>query len=274
MLEAKQYKDNAFVTLTYSDEFMPRSSDGRGILSVVEHQNFMKRFRKIVCSSLPGDGNEGRKIRFYGVGEYGDDTWRPHFHYIFFNFPKCVYGQSRYSRLTKNCCYICDMVRDAWGKGNVLVAECSDATTSYTAGYVTKKMTSVDDPRLKGLPPEFARQSNRPGIGRDAMWDVASTLLEFNLVELKGDVPVTLQYGKNRERPLGRYLVRELRKMVGRDPRAPEVIYEQIKAELYSLRVAAFEGSRSFKNEIVEANAEARHRLEVKRKIFRQMRVL
>ena len=145
----------------------------------------------------------GRKIRFFGVGEYGDQSWRPHFHLILFNYPNCMYGQSRYSSVCKNCCVYCDLVRDTWRRGNVLVAECSDATASYTAGYVTKKMTSVHDPRLNGLPPEDMRCSKRPGIGHDAVWDVASSLVQVSRDETEVDVPATLRHGKNRVMPTG-----------------------------------------------------------------------
>lgn len=263
------HEHNSFLTLTYRDEEVPRLEDGRGILSIVEHQNFMKRLRFQVKEKM------GREIRFYGVGEYGDNTWRPHYHYILFNYPKCIYGQSRYNKVITRCCYACDLVRDAWGKGNIMLAECTDASASYTCGYVVKKMTSVDDARLKGLPPEFQKQSTRPhGLGFDAMWDVASVLMEFNLADRQGDVPSSLLHGGKRLMPLGRYLTRELRKMVGRDPNAPAKIYEKIQAELLPLRIAAFEGSRSFKDEIVEANTEAMDRQELQRQIFKRMKVL
>lgn len=267
------FKDNAFVTLTYENDKVPRSQDGRGILVKKDVQDWMKRFRKEVERRLPGDGNYGRRIRYYLVGEYGDLSWRPHFHAILFNYPNCRFGQSRYGRVVKNCCMFCDIVRDTWGRGNILLAECNPSTSSYTCGYVVKKMTALDDPRLKGLPPEFARMSLRPGIGRDAMWEVASTVMEFNLVERQGDVPSSLTHGR-RVLPLGRYLTRELRKMVGVDPNAPASVYEKIKEELQPLRVAAFEASRSFRDEVIEANSEAAKRMEIKRRIFKQMRVI
>ena len=42
-----------------------------------------------------------------------------------------------------------------------------------------QKMTAKDDPRLSGRPPEFCRMSLKPGIGADAMWDVASDFRRF-----------------------------------------------------------------------------------------------
>lgn len=263
MLEASQWSDNAFVTLTYDEDKMPRLDDGRGILLVSEYQNWLKRLRK-EFSIVSG----GRKLRFYGVGEYGDNSWRPHFHFALFNFPNCVYGHSTYSRVTKDCCVWCDMVRDTWGRGNILVAELNTNSAQYVCGYVTKKMTSKDDLRLKGLPPEFAKMSLRPGIGGDAMHEVASTLLEFNLEDRMVDVPSTLRHGK-RILPLGRYLQRRLRRFVGKDEKAPQEVLDKIKSDLQPLREAAFNASVPLKGEIIKAADGAVIAMEKRAEIFK-----
>lgn len=263
MLEANLWSDNAFVTLTYDEDKMPRLEDGRGVLLIEEHQNFMKRLRK-GFSEISG----GKKIRFYGVGEYGDNSWRPHFHYALFNFPNCRFGHSTYSRVIKDCCVVCDLVRDTWGRGNILVAELNTNTAQYVCGYVTKKMTAKDDPRLKGLPPEFARMSLRPGIGGDAMHDVASTLMQFNLDDKQGDVPSTLRHGK-RILPLGRYLQKRLRRFVGRDEKAPQEVLDKLKADLQPLRTFAFNASLPLKGEIIKAADQAVVNMEKRAEIFK-----
>lgn len=268
MLEAAQWSDNCFVTLTYEDENMPRLEDGRGILVRKDMQDWLKRLRSEVSRSF-----NGRKIRFFGVGEYGDTTWRPHFHLALFNLPNCVYGYSRYSTGSKNCCYICDMVRDTWARGNILVAELNTNSAQYVCGYVTKKMTSKDDLRLKGLPPEFSAMSLRPGIGGDAMWEVADTLMKFDLVDSESDVPSTLRHG-GRILPLGRYLTKRLRKMVGKDEKAPQETLDKLKAELQPLRDTAFENSRSLKKEIIKAGDQAVKNMEARSKIFKQRKTL
>lgn len=265
MLEAKLHSDNAFVTLTYDDEHMPRSTDGRGILLKKDMQDWLKRIRKAY------DNATGRKLRFYGVGEYGDTTWRPHFHLALFNFPNCRYGKSTYSKVTRNCCVVCDMVRDTWSNGNVLVAELNTNTAQYVCGYVTKKMTSKDDVRLDGRPPEFARMSLRPGIGGDAMWDVASTVLTFDLETPEGDVPSSLRHG-TRSLPLGRYLQKRLRKMVGRDEKAPEAVLDKLRAELHPLREAAFDASLPLAKEIVKAADQEVLNMESRQQLFGQRR--
>lgn len=260
VLESMMYENNVMLSLTYDDEHLPRSEDGRGILVSKDMQDFLKRYRKAV---------EPERIRYFGCGEYGDDSWRPHFHIIVFNGQNCVYGQTRPSRVSKGCCAVCDSVRRIWGKGNVFLNEVNEKTAQYTCGYVTKKMVDKEDYRLKGLPPEFARMSLKPGIGRDMMWEVASSLMQFNLVDTQVDVPSTLRMG-NRIFPIGRYLQNNLRLMVGKDAKAPEEVIKRLQAELQPLRTAAFENSRSFKKEVVQAGDQAVKNMEVRQNIHRQ----
>jgi len=155
----------------------------------------------------------------------------------------------------------------------VLLAEFNIETAQYTCGYVTKKMTAKDDYRLKGRHPEFARMSLRPGIGADAMWDVASSFMEFGLEDREADVPSALRHGQ-RLLPLGRYLQKRLRVMVGRDEKAPAEVLEKYKEELRPLREAAFDNSLSLKSEIVRAADQAVLNMEARARIFKQRRKL
>lgn len=95
-------------------------------------------------------------------------------------------------------------------------------------------MTRTDDMRLNGRWPEFSRMSLRPGIGHGMMHEVASTLMQFNLEHAEADVPVSLRHGK-RLLPLGRYLRKTLRTMVGKEENAPEIVLELAKLELQDL---------------------------------------
>lgn len=258
MLEANCYEDNCMATLTYSDEFLPVDSQKRGVLEPKHLQNWLKYIR---ASVSPG------KIRFFGCGEYGDTSWRPHYHVALFNYPNCQFGQSRYSRYRVNCCGNCDRIRDTWRFGNIFVNELNTETAQYIAGYVTKKMTVKDDIRLEGRPPEFCRMSRRPGIGVNFMDEVASTLMEFNLEETQIDVPSNLRHG-SRLLPLGRTLQRHLRKRVGLDEKTPQAILDALQEEMRPLREAAFDGSRSFKKEIIAAADQAVTNMEARKKIF------
>lgn len=259
MLEAALHGDNTFATVTYSDENLPTLVGGIPTLQPAALQQFLKRLRKAF---------EPRRLRFYAVGEYGDATQRPHYHLALFGYPNCAYGNSRYSHSRRDCCPACDMLRDAWGNGNVFLGELNDATASYVAGYVLKKMTSKDDGRLGGRHPEFARMSNRPGIGADMMHEVASTLLTFNLDESQPDVPSALRHGR-RTMALGRYLHRKLRTYVGKSPDSPEAVQAEQKAEMQRLRDAQSQvpGRKSLRDVYVEENLQKLRNLEGKQKL-------
>lgn len=64
-----------FVTLTYSDDNLYRIEDGQpASLNKAHYTKFLKRLRR----SLP------YPVRFFGVGEYGSESFRPHYHFMFF----------------------------------------------------------------------------------------------------------------------------------------------------------------------------------------------
>lgn len=115
-LEGRMHNDLAFVTLTYSPE---KLYDNALIPSHLS--SFMKRLRTYAQRS----GFQG-KIRFFGVGEYGEKRGRPHFHLVLFGLPKLFW----------NC------IRDAWTGSivDVQTPRSRDAVASYVAGYVVKKL--------------------------------------------------------------------------------------------------------------------------------------
>lgn len=260
MLEAEQHEANAFVTLTYSDDFLPED----GSLQPGDARNFLKRVRKRVAPS---------RIRFYLVGEYGDQSWRPHYHAALFGVPACAYGKSRYSSRLINCCYWCDFIRDTWGLGHTYSGMLVPETAQYLCGYVTKKMTAADDPRLEGRHPEFARMSLKPGIGADAMWDLASEIMLYGLEDKLVDVPNTLQHGM-RKMPLGRYLRRLCRERIGRDGKIPQAAYDELQAEMRPLLIAARNSSEnpSVKAAVIARDLGKVHQVEGRAKLFKQRR--
>lgn len=262
MLESTQHPNNTFVSLTYRDDTLPVTSDMSPTLNPRDLQLWLKSFRKAISPS---------RMRYYAVGEYGDETQRPHYHVAVFGYPNCTYGNSRYSKSRQNCCSHCDLIRDTWGRGQVFLGDLSINSAQYIAGYVTKKLTSKNDPRLSGRHPEFGRMSLKPGIGADFMHEVASTLL--GLEHFDQDVPASLQHG-SRKLPLGRYLRRRLRELIGRDKASPPEAIKQLQEELQPLRQAAFDASRSFKKEVVNAGTQKVLNAETKAKIFKAKRNL
>lgn len=184
-LESRLHVENSFLTLTYSDEYCPPD----GSLRPRDVVLFLKRLRALLAPT---------KFRYFFVGEYGDDTLRPHYHAALFGIGQ---GQS-------------ELVTKAWGLGHIMLAELNIATIRYITGYVTKKMTVKDDPRLLGKYPEFTRMSRMPALGSGFLPTIATALdSEAGAELLLDDVPKSLRlHGRNM--PLGRTLRNKLRKEI------------------------------------------------------------
>lgn len=219
-LECTQHEHNTFLTLTYSDDKVPSN----GSLEPSHLRDFIKRLRHL------------QKFRYFAVGEYGGKTFRPHYHLALFGFVGCEWEQSRLARRSE-CCRMCSDVKRIWGFGNVYLGT-MEKSASYISGYVVKKMTRRDDPRLQGRYPEFARMSLKPGIGAFAMDDVASDVMCQEVMD--GADISTLSYG-NMRKPLGHYLTRRLRKLRGLSEKAPQSVIDKVQADVSELRWKARE---------------------------------
>lgn len=219
MLEACVHEHSSFLTLTYNDDHLPDA----GTLVPKHLQDWLKRFRKNIGP-----------CRFFAVGEYGDETWRPHYHVAMFghgmqSFPVNIHFNALQGT----------PLDDSWGMGNVNVGELTTKSAQYIAGYTTKKMTAKDDPRLQhGIYPEFARMSLRPGIGFGAVSSIAEAVRNkhgWDQVISTGDVPSVLRHG-GRNLPLGRYMRDQLRTMINFKFRgeSPDATFKKT-AELHSM---------------------------------------
>lgn len=226
VLESLLKDDNCFVTLTYEEEKIPRLADSSALptLRAKDFQDWLKRFRERIAPM---------RVRYFGCGEYGDTSLRPHYHAVVFGWPACRRGRSHFTSEGKCYCgsVTCSLIRETWGQGHVMVGDLTLASAAYVAGYVTKKMTSKDDERLQGREPEFARMSRVPGIGADALWDVADVILRHGLENRGVDVPGQLAFS-GKSFPLGRYLHQKLRLYVGKDSSAPLEAIEEAQKEV------------------------------------------
>lgn len=285
MLEALSYSDNAFITLTYDDEHLPKINGNETVLP--EHLNlFLKRLRyhyegyqrKIYKElRLNEPFEEYQKLfRFYAVAEYGGTFGRPHYHAILFNFPTCLRGRTRRDHGSgaadyANCCEVCLLVGRAWGKGIVEVGTVERGSAQYVCeNYVTKGLRRNDDIRLRpGQHPEFSRMSRMPGIGQPSLWEYADAILSHDGVNRLPDVPNGIRVGKN-ERGIGRYLRQSLRAFVGRERNAPQATLDALKEEMQPLREAAFNNSQSFKEVVVQENTGKRLNHLARKSIFKQ----
>lgn len=160
--ESKLHEQSHFLTLTYTDELMPVS----GSLNYRDFQLFMKRTRKALGET-----------RFFMCGEYGETTYRPHYHAILFGLkiPDLV----RYATGTDGSpTFTSERINALWGKGFVVIGSVTPQSAGYVARYALKKVTGKQaethyqrvtvDGEIIHLQPEFCHMSTRPGIG--AAW--------------------------------------------------------------------------------------------------------
>ena len=264
LLEAYTAADSTFLTLTYDDDHLP----GNGSLDKKHLTNFLKRYRK---RFEPG------KIRYYAVGEYGDQTWRPHYHLAIFSdrrIERCYRSceDMRKRNLCTQDCY----ARLAWPYGNVSVTPTlGKENAGYITGYLKKKATKPYYENLGDRIPEYAtmsrgrRSNGTGGIGYEGICKIAEKFKSIKGPD-RGNVIRSLNFGTS-SRPLGGYLTAELCNQLG--------ISESIrKAEFVLYSNGTFLEHRDKDGEILvnllEKSAPKRHAQKVKSQIFKRRKQL
>lgn len=195
MLELQYHKSSYFITLTYDQDHVPISyyagdnDEAQEIytLDKRDFQNFMKRLRK----------NTGQELRFFMCGEYGSQTFRPHYHVIVFGLElddleptgKSMEGFQYFRSRTVERSWMShsrDRPNDPKSLiGMVCVAPVTWETCAYTARYIMKKL---DGPLAEfyadhNIQPEFSLMSRRPGIARQ-YYDDHPELYQFDYVSI------------------------------------------------------------------------------------------
>lgn len=131
-VEWKHSSGSCFVTLTYANPHLTWKN-GQSQLVKADLQKWFKRVRKA-----------GYRFRYYAVGEYGSQTYRPHYHVLVFgSVPEHA-------------------IRKAWDKGTVHIGQITLASCGYCCKYV---INSKDWKMKKGREKPFAIMSRKPGIG-------------------------------------------------------------------------------------------------------------
>lgn len=254
VLESYMHEKSCFLTLTYSPENLPNGTTGP-TLKPRDFTNFLKKLRSIISPI---------KIRYFMCGEYGDRTQRPHYHAALFGLG-----------LEDS-----DTISRAWGLGGIHVGELTANSAQYISGYVTKKMTKADDPRLNGRYPEYARMSLRPGIACAAMDTVADSLATdggCTLLTNQGDVPHSLKHGR-KSMPLGRYLTKKLREKIGGANAMSQEAKTKFSIEMSQLFTDAIKDpenkNKTFKQILIEKNKQKVLNMETRTQIWSKKGVL
>lgn len=170
--EMPYHNRHLFLTLTYKDDKLPEN----GSLRKTDLQKFIKRIRKELSYN-------DRTIKYFSVGEYGEQTQRPHYHSI-------IYGMGPHPEDK-------DLIISQWpladwkllpinGKkspfGNV-----TRTSIQYVAQYVDKKFTgdmAIEEYYKTGREPVFRLISQ--GIGKQYCLDNAEQLAYNKHISLNG----------------------------------------------------------------------------------------
>lgn len=161
MHEASLHQDNAYITLTYNDENLPK----HGSLDKTAFPKFMKRLRKAIAP---------RRVRYFHSGEYGDDGSRPHYHALLFGWDwpdKTVWRQDKGIVAWRSA-----MLEKLWTLGNSETSAVTFESAAYVARYVVKKLTGEPATEkyerldqygeLHQVEPEYGTMSRNPGIAK------------------------------------------------------------------------------------------------------------
>lgn len=142
------HPENCFITLTYSDENL-----GDARLRYSDFQKFMKKLRKL----------QNDPVGVFVTGEYGEQTKRPHWHAIIFNWsPKD--GVLKYSNGRGDKVYSSETLSKTWGLGIAEYGSVTLESAGYCARYAAKKLVHGHDGKHDFDP--ISKKSNKNAIGR------------------------------------------------------------------------------------------------------------
>lgn len=169
LTEQLKVSDTAyFVTLTYEDASLPYSDNGLISLDYRDFQLFMKRARKL----------QKKKISYFLVGEYGSQTFRPHYHAIVFDVENI------------------STFLNEWKHGNTHAGTVTHKSIYYTLKYCTKSITEGDRDPDDDRKPEKALMSKALGLSH-----LTASIISY----YKDDVTRNFSMLGNRTIPLPRY---------------------------------------------------------------------
>lgn len=196
--EASLYQKNCFITLTYNDAHLPAN----GSIDPEAPVLFMKRLRK----------KYGAGIRSFGCAEYGEKFQRPHYHLLIFNHDfadkKLVYsnGKKMFRSAELDALWSDPVTGESYGYSTV--DNVNFSSSSYVAGYVTKKITgkkAVDyygdrEPERSVCVSRGSKKLGTGGIGKGWLDKYTADVYPSDSVVIKGkELPPPRFYDKHFE---------------------------------------------------------------------------
>lgn len=120
---------SSFLTLTYDEKHCPKDKS----LVPNDLTLFLKRLREYYSRVY-----NKKDIRYFACGEYGERTYRPHYHMILFGVDFSE-DRKRYNPKS-NKYYTSEKLNDLWKLGEKnIIAKVNFETSAYVASYIQKK---------------------------------------------------------------------------------------------------------------------------------------
>lgn len=124
-----------FLTLTYNEESLPRTEQGKPTFDRYHLKALLREFAR----DIPN------RFRYYAIGEHGTDGERPHYHVLTFG---------------ADALYLDSKLQKYWPYGFYTIGEMLGARIMYVSLFHVLKSSHK-------YPDEFTVMSRRPGIGAE-----------------------------------------------------------------------------------------------------------
>lgn len=152
MLESSVSRSSFFITLTYADEHLPRLP---GTSFNCFNKSHVQKFCKAIQDYIRP---KKRMFRYILVSEYGDNTYRSHYH-------ACIFFNYKYTLAE-----VQELLEKFWPYGFVTIGFITPARAMYIAKYTLKEDSvtfkeDIDLPFDTDPWQPFTLYSRRPGIG-------------------------------------------------------------------------------------------------------------
>lgn len=199
-----------FVTLTYDDDKISlldlEPQTDLYLPNRKHYQNFLKRVRKALAPA---------RVRYFLCHEYGSNTFRPHYHVIFY--------------LDEDIKLKNSFFRDKWMYGNTVTDRLNQSRIHYTSKYLQKSTYRHNMQKLSYLLHQgiydytrftdelkrliiykhsFIRCSRSPAIGAQILKEKWFVDYVKNYAKTHGNYPNFNRFGANY--PLPRYYIKEI----------------------------------------------------------------
>jgi len=191
--EAQMHHASSFITLTYDDDNLPPDFSVDSLVAA----KFIRALRKKLDT----------KIRFFIVGEYGEQTFRPHYHALIYGYD-FSHDRKLYKKTKAGPLFTSDLLTSTWGRGHATVGQVTPSSAAYCAAYIIDKRGGDEaanryvrqhpvTSEIVTCKPEFANMSSRPGLGRSWFDKFKSSVFPSDFLIVDGkQVPVPRYYFK------------------------------------------------------------------------------